>query len=246
LCRQQIVCGNAEPTDEEVAASEGGLFAEEGELGEPPDELREAKGIPGFWKGVIMGADLRVDGETVVNKKDWAVLEALTEVRIEPWVPPAAHELDEETPLVVEPGNGTGSPPGLDQEEGFALIFAFGPNEFLDSGVDGSAEICLFCNEMGDVEQVWSPTWRQGQDPTVQQRVKKRKQRGGKGSKGTKTEERVVVTKPVNSFFRIFEVPDGGATSSPRHRPSQHPCSCGGCLLQPRPHDSCQEEREEM
>jgi hypothetical protein len=62
--------------------------------------------------------------------------------------------------------------------------------------------------------------WREGKDPTVETRIKKRKGKGGKGGKGKGgkaivAEEKITVSKPVNSFFRIFEMPTGEGMRGP-------------------------------
>jgi hypothetical protein len=149
--RQAIVAGTSEPTEEEVAACDPELFS--GREDEPPGGMEGARGIPGFWKGVLMGADLRVDGEEVFSSKDWAILESLEEIRLEKWTP-VGDEYDE--PMRVEAGNGAELSDGIPDDgtgEGFALIFRFGPNEFFDSKQKGATEIGVYCNEMGDVEQ---------------------------------------------------------------------------------------------
>jgi hypothetical protein len=160
--RQAIVAGTAEPTEEEVAAANPEMFS--GREDEPPGGLSAARGIPGFWKGALMGADMKVEGEEVFSSKDWAVLESLEEIRVEKWTSPEARE-DYNEPLRVEAGNGvSGAPPGIDElgmpegeeeaNEGFAIIFTFGPNEFLHTKQGGAGELALYCNEMGDVEEV--------------------------------------------------------------------------------------------
>lgn len=157
--RQAIVAGTSEPTEEEVAACNPELFS--GREDEPPGGIEGSRGIPGFWKGALMGADLQVDGEEVVSSKDWAILESLEQIRIDKWTP-AREEYDE--PMRVEAGNGV-QPPGDDDDlafpyeeegmgEGFALVFTFGPNEFFDTKQGGATEIALYCNGMGDVEEV--------------------------------------------------------------------------------------------
>jgi len=80
--RQSIVSGESEPTEEEVEGCDFEIFA--GNDGEPTQDF-DAKGIPGFWKGALIGYDLNIDNKPVLNIQDLEVLDALQEIRVEKW-----------------------------------------------------------------------------------------------------------------------------------------------------------------
>jgi hypothetical protein len=130
--RQAIVSGADEPTDDEVAASRDISLQM---MEDDTAELSAARGIPGFWKGVLLGVGLTTpDGEPAVTERDAAVLETLEEIRIERWTPE-----DEDGPIFIGEESEDDEDRRVQTEDGFALIFAFGPNEFLDS--NGPAEM---------------------------------------------------------------------------------------------------------
>ena len=95
--RQLIVSGTNEPTEAEVAACDGNVFSGD-EIEEAPMALEDTKGIPGFWKGVLHGADLNFSPSHV----DYEVMEALEEIRVEKWeMTDEAFDDDDEVPTHI-------------------------------------------------------------------------------------------------------------------------------------------------
>lgn len=186
--RQEIISGTREPSDEEVNASV--YFADVDSDAPPlskemPADGTPILGVPAFWPTVFkQAASLRSIPGFVVSEADWAVLDYLTELRSEPW------EADQ-----------FALPEGWSMhagEPGFALHFVFAPNPMLET-----TELVLYCNGDCEVLKASLPIWADARyDPTQRIVTKKSKKKGGDVTKRT-------VSKPVESFFRIFAEPEG-------------------------------------
>ncbi len=155
-------------------------------------------GVPLFWPLAMRNCQ-SLHG--VMSERDWKVLEHLTSVRVEPW------DERESVLRADDSDDGEGGEGGeggdideiglLDTEPGFSLHFHFAPgNPYLRS-----EELVIYCYGAGEVADATAPEWKTGQDVTVKEVVKKVKKK-----KGAVSKQRVL--KPVDSFFRIFAVPD--------------------------------------
>jgi len=83
-------------------------------------------------------------------------------------------------------------------EPGFALHFVFAPNPMLET-----TELIVYCNGDCEVLKTSSPIWADARhDPTQKIVTKKSKKKGGDVTKRA-------VSKPTESFFRLFEEPEG-------------------------------------
>lgn len=201
--RAEFVSGAAEPDDEEVRAAPfyddlGGAL--EGG-GSEATAAESPVGVPLFWPIAMRYCGSLHDIEGFeISEKDWAVLEHLEEVRSEPWEPTAEMSAEMSAQMREQMGEA-----GEDQQElvdlyesdpGYVLHFRFAEgNPHLESN-----ELSLYCYGHGEVADATLPTWKAGQDVTRRLRVKKmKKKRGGV--------EKQQVSKPVDSFFRIFAVP---------------------------------------
>jgi nucleosome assembly protein 1-like 1 len=186
--RQRIVAGVEEPTDEEVARS--AYFAEfEEVLGKAPESRpgdAPVVGIPAFWPTVLRRCtSLQPDAIEgfAISEADWAVLEHLVEVRMEPWQPQEQMPDDFDADVVHD-------------EPGFSFTFVFAPNPLLRS-----PELTIFCLGSMEVASATTPQWTDPKhDPTVTWRTKKVRK------KGAAETIKKLSARPVESFFRIFAV----------------------------------------
>jgi len=194
--RQEIILGNAEPTDEEVERSS---YHQEMSNNLPeaadPDEPR---GVPLFWPTAFRTwLKYLPDAEFHVSAADEQVLEHLSCIRYSQWEPPPMKIIDEEA-MSAELGidlsqiSMEGAVPEIGGP-GFSLHFDFEPNPFLQS-----EEIVLYCYGSGEVVEVTPPVWHPNKNPTVKLVTKKKRVKG-------KT-ERVMVEKPTPSFFSVFTI----------------------------------------
>lgn len=199
--RAAIVSGSAEPTDEEVAASNIRLGDVEAQS---EDELEPVEpGVSNFWLEAMLQCDaLKDPGQPLITEKDMAVLQYLEDVRATPWVPPSPswNEFlgEDDVPDDLEEGPTI---MGDDQDMGFALHFHFSQdNPFFRA----DEPLSLYCYRHGEVAQVAPETieWANDRDPTVQTTTKKKKNR--RTGQVVYNEK---VTK-VSSFFNIFTLLD--------------------------------------
>ena len=215
--RHEIVSGVAEPTDEEVTASQ---IVEAPPV--PPGAPEVPAGVPRFWEMAMRNCDSLQpmtlddaidddysDGEqaepVIITEADWSVLAHLENVTVQTWEPPP-EEWESE---LGELGGGSvvddlAEEEVIDEEQsvGFSLHFRFAPNDFLEGD-----ELALYCYTTGEVAETTPPVWRDGRDVTVRMRTKKIKRKG-------RDAERVSVAKPVDSFFRAHP-----ARPNARHLP---------------------------
>merc|ERR1719182_1147520 len=84
---------------------------------------------------------------------------------------------------------------GGDPEPGFSLHLRFARNPFLET-----EELALYCNTDYDVMRATPPAWREeANDPTIKLVTKKVKKKGGGAA------QKRTVSRPAESFFRIFQ-----------------------------------------
>jgi len=194
--RQQIIEGSTEPTDEEVnkSSSVGDVTKDLPD----PTVAADPQGIPQFWPTALRVWLKHSDVEGLeVSAADWAILDHLREVRVETWQPPndvIASDADGEP---LEGDDLDFHETQMEADVGFSIHFVF------DEATPQleCREIALYCYGTGEVAEVAAPDWVEGQDPTVKMATKKVKRKG-------RTAEKVVVAKPVESFFRLFQLPD--------------------------------------
>lgn len=212
--RSAIVAGSAEPSDEEVASSSFETEHLVGAAGSPePDGA--PTGVPGFWAAAMKQCVALHDNpeSPAFTDKDWEVLEHLEDIRMEPWMPPMPSWSDvmgeeqlEQNGLTPEMVEAMDAQQDDDENDlGFVLRFRFAKgNPFFET----DEELAIYCHSHGEVAQVAPEVlqWRDGKDPTVSTKVKRKKR------KGSGVSQRVTIEEPQPSFFRIFAVAgeDGG------------------------------------
>ncbi|ETI23076.1 hypothetical protein G647_04872 [Cladophialophora carrionii CBS 160.54] len=176
--RAKIVNGDAEPTEDEVAAGKA-KDEEDEEDDEQEEEKKETpaddtKGIPEFWLSAMKN---QISLAELITDRDEDALRSLTDIRME----------------------------YLDRP-GFRLIFEFAPNDFFtnktisktyfyreESGYGGD-----FIYDHAEGDKI---DWKAGKDLTV--RVESKKQR----NKNTKQTRVIKKTVPTESFFNFFAPP---------------------------------------
>lgn len=166
--------GLYEPLYKDRAAVVSGEQAVEGAAG------GDAKGIPKFWCTVLMRCDITRD---IMNEKDPAVLEYLTDIQSE-----TLHDI-----------------PGEEEGEtltGFKLKFFFADNPYFDNKVLEKAYYMLDDDEPVLEKAVGTDiAWKPGKNVTVKVMKKKPK-------KGAKPDAKPLTkTEPVDSFFNFFNPP---------------------------------------
>ncbi|CAG9463758.1 unnamed protein product [Pedinophyceae sp. YPF-701] len=132
----------------------------------------DERGVPRFWVTV-----LQICPETaeLVQEKDVPALEALRDIR------------------VVDPLE--------DGEEGFKLVFEFGPNEYFEN--EKIEKTYLMAEDDAGMLRSSTATpikWKEGKDLTVKI-VKKKPKKGGKNAKPVMKQE------DAESFFQFFKPP---------------------------------------
>jgi nucleosome assembly protein 1-like 1 len=179
--RQEIVAGEREPSDEEVNAS---VYFADVDADASTAAADDVAGVPAFWPTVLKQANsLRSIPGFGISEADWAVLDYLVELRSEPW--------SGDQDMMPEGWSIEGSEPG------FALHFIFAPNAMLET-----TQLTLYCSGDCEVLRASAPIWAdERHDPTQKMVTKKSKKKGGEVTKRA-------VSKPVESFFRIFAEPD--------------------------------------
>jgi len=200
--RGAIVAGTSEPTEEEVSAS----------TLKPLDYTPESAadescppGIPGFWMTAMMQCDALHDPDKpFFTEKDWMVLQHLEDVRAEPWVPPA-HSWEELTGEDFDEEDIEAARAVEDEEDralGFALHFTFARDSpfLVPPEGDAPVQLSLYCHGHGEVAHAEPAAiaWREGADPTVETRTKKKK------NKRTGAIAEKTTHEKVSSFFNLF------------------------------------------
>lgn len=216
--RMAIVSGESEPSDDEVGSSS---FETAHLVGSEAPTAGVPAGVPGFWATAIrqcfatqdmgMGEEDDENDEPRISERDWEVLDYLVDVRTASWMPPAPRWQDVMTEEDAKAQGMTRE--DLDRMDaeaeddgeadlGFSLTFRFAKaNPFFEEGQD---ELVLYCYSHGEICQT-SPEslpWKEGMDPTVDTKVKRKKR------KGSNVSQRVTEEVPKLSFFRLFTVLD--------------------------------------
>lgn len=190
--RQGIVDGSVEPTEEEVASSV--YFAELESALPHTTASTSTTGVPRFWPTALQSWHSMQSEGLNITPADWAVLEYLTGLEIKKWE--AADSAAASTASDDDGGWDAGEEGEDMAEPGFSIHFHFAPNPYLES-----SELALYVHSHGEVVDFTPPAWLDGKDPTVRTSVRKIKRRG-------RPTERVASVKPVDSFFRVFALPD--------------------------------------
>ncbi|PSS02435.1 nucleosome assembly protein [Coniella lustricola] len=181
--RAEIINGNAEPTEQEIAEGEEDDEQEEDDEEETKPESAEkeeaasnenVKGIPEFWLSAMKN---QISLAEMITDRDEGALKHLVDIRME---------------YLERPG--------------FRLIFEFDENDYFtnktvtktyyyqnESGYGGD-----FIYDHADGDKI---NWKDGKDLTV--RVEQKKQR----NKTTKQTRIVKKTVPTESFFNFFSPP---------------------------------------